>query len=148
MKLMKAALRASSAFAVLALVTHGASAAPPSRGANAKLSAPVPNDGKTYVAQRAITVDPVTKELRKPTAEEIRALVANLKSLTSRSTEGLRVVTRPNGTRQVNLQGRFQNVVVARPAADGTMETRCVTTFEEAADFLGLVPAESGAAAE
>ena len=41
----------------------------------------------------------------------------------------------------MDLQDRLQSVVLARPNADGTSELRCVTTFEEAAEFLGLVEA-------
>jgi hypothetical protein len=29
--------------------------------------------------------------------------------------------------------------MLARPRADGSIETRCVFTFEEGAEFLGLV---------
>jgi len=33
--------------------------------------------------------------------------------------------------------------MLARPADDGTFETRCVFTFEEGAEFLGLVEDDS-----
>jgi hypothetical protein len=94
---------------------------------------------KQYKATRAITVDQQTGALRVPTAQETQELVDGLETMTNRSTVGLQPATHPNGTKAVNLQGRFQSVILARPNPDGTSETRCVTTFEEAADFLGLV---------
>jgi hypothetical protein len=109
-------------------------------------AAPQSQAGKTYVPTREITVDKQTGKVRKPTAEETQELVASLSSMLSRSTEGLTARTLPDGARQVTLEGRFAPVAIARPRADGTMEVRCVTSFDEAADFLGLV--ESGSAAQ
>jgi hypothetical protein len=93
---------------------------------------------KKYVATRDITVDKQTGQLRRPTADEVEALVTQLTQMTNRSTEGLQQVAGTNGI-SIDLQGRFQSVILARPAANGTSELRCVTTFEEAAEFLGLV---------
>jgi len=93
---------------------------------------------KKYVATRDITVDKQTGQLRRPTAEEVAALVTQLTELTNRSSEGLQQVAGSNGV-SIDLQGRFQSVILARPAANGTAELRCVTTFEAAAEFLGLV---------
>jgi hypothetical protein len=112
-----------------------------------QLARPADDDTRTYVAERNITIDAKTGRLRKPTPEETKELVDSLRSLTNRSSKGLTAVTRPDGTRQVNLQGRFGNAVIARPNPDGTMETRCVTTFEEAAEFLGLRPETASEAA-
>ncbi|HEY7171484.1 MAG TPA: hypothetical protein VH417_11595 [Vicinamibacterales bacterium] len=98
---------------------------------------------KKYVATRAITVDRQTGQLRVPTAEETQELVDRLVAMTNRSTDGLQAVTLANGTTTVDLQGRFESVMVARPNPDGTSEVRCVNTFAEAADFLGLVEAPS-----
>lgn len=104
-------------------------------------AAPAVNDGKTYVATREITVDKQTGQVRKPTSEETKQLVDQLKVMTSRSTEGLTAKTLADGTKQVTLEGRFGTVTIARPRADGTMEVKCVSSFEDAADFLGLVDA-------
>lgn len=98
---------------------------------------------KKYVATRAITIDAQTGALRIPNAEETQKLVDSLAALTNRSTEGLQATTLANGTKAVNLLDRFQSVILVRPNADGTSETKCVTTFEEAADFLGLVEDKS-----
>ncbi len=95
-------------------------------------------NGKKYVATREITVDKQTGQLRKPTPEETDALVAQLTAMTNRSSEGLQQVAGRNGV-SIDLQDRFQSVMLARPNADGTSDVRCVNTFEEAAEFLGLV---------
>lgn len=104
-------------------------------------AAPQAGDGKTYVATREITVDQQSGKVRKPTASETQELVATLRQMTSRSTEGLTAKTLADGTKQVTLEGRFGPVTIARPRADGTMEVRCVSSFEDAAEFLGLVEA-------
>ncbi|HVG20551.1 MAG TPA: hypothetical protein VNI02_15990 [Blastocatellia bacterium] len=104
------------------------------------LTPPAVNDTRTYVAERKIIIDAKTGKLRMPTPGEVSEMIASLRSLTNRSSEGLTATTHPDGTRQVNLKGRFNSVVVARANADGTMETRCVSTLDEATAFLSLRP--------
>lgn len=98
---------------------------------------------KGYVATREIILDQATGKLRKPTAQETEEMVAQLKALTNRSTEGLTVKQHANGMASMDLQGRFGGVVLGRANADGTTEVRCVFTMEEAEDFLGLVASTS-----
>jgi hypothetical protein len=93
---------------------------------------------KKFVATKEIIFDKAAQKLRKPTAEETQAMVAQISTLTNRSSEGLTGRTLANGTKQVNLQGRFSGVVIGRANPDGTMEIRCVTTLDEAVSFLGL----------
>jgi hypothetical protein len=93
-------------------------------------------------ANQNITIDPVTGKLRKPTVEEARALVNTLTGMTNRSTRGLDVEHHADGSSRVDLQGRFQNVIVAKPNPDGTSEVRCVSSMEEAASFLGVDPSK------
>lgn len=100
------------------------------------------DDTTVEFANQKITIDAQTGRLRKPTVEEARAIVEAVTHLTDRSSEGLRVKKGPNGSRLVDLQGRFQSVVLAKPNPDGTNEVRCVTSLEEASDFLGLDPAK------
>jgi hypothetical protein len=102
-----------------------------------------PGQAKKYNPTRAITVDDQTGALRLPTAQETQTLVDRLVALTNRSTDGLQVSSLPNGVAALNLDGRFAPVMLARPNPDGTSEVRCVTSFEEAADFLGLVEDKS-----
>jgi len=39
----------------------------------------------------------------------------------------------------VDLNGGYNGVLLGRPGNDGSFETMCVFTFEEGAEFLGLV---------
>jgi len=93
---------------------------------------------KKYKATKDIVLDKTTGRLRKPTQEETDAMVSRISVLTNRSSEGLTVNQRSNGMKSVDLQGRFNSVVLGRANADGTTEVRCVFSIEEAADFLGL----------
>jgi len=94
---------------------------------------------KKYVATRPLTVDTQTGTLRLPTPQETQELVDSLIEMTNRSTEGLQVRTLANGTKTVDIDGRFQSVMLARPNDDGIWEMKCVTTFDEATEFLGIV---------
>jgi cytoskeletal protein RodZ len=94
---------------------------------------------KRYIATREVIADETTGQRRKPTAEEIETIVAQVTALTNRSTEGLTPTSRPDGSTMVNLENRFSNVTLGRVNEDGTIEVRCVTSMEEAAEFLGLV---------
>ena len=102
------------------------------------------NNGKSknYVATKEIIFDQATQTLRKPTAEETSAMVAQISALTNRTTDGLTAQTRADGTKQITLQGRFGGVVLGRANADGTTEVRCVTSMAEAVEFLGLAEAQ------
>lgn len=93
---------------------------------------------KKYKATKEIILDQATGTLRKPTQEETDAMVAQISSLTNRSTEGLTTTQSANGTQKMDLQGGFGGVVLGRATADGGTEVRCVFTLEEAMDFLGL----------
>jgi len=94
---------------------------------------------KKYVSTRPIKVDQQTGTLRLPTPQETQELVDSLIEMTNRSTEGLQVRTLANGTKTVDIDGRFQSVILARPNDDGIWEMKCVTTFDEATEFLGIV---------
>lgn len=98
---------------------------------------------KRYVATKEIVRDKVTGQLRTPTPEETRLMVDQLKTLTNRSSEGLKAKQYPNGMVGVNLEGRFGGVVLGRDTADGGTEVRCVFTMQEAVEFLGLEEAPS-----
>ena len=93
---------------------------------------------KKYRATKEIVLDKTTGKVRKPTQEETDAMVSRISVLTNRSSEGLSVNQSSNGMKSMDLQGRFNSVMLGRANADGTTEIRCVFTIEEAADFLGL----------
>lgn len=132
-----ALVMATGLFVLLGIETIGFSGSTPRRGFK-----PNPmsiQEARKYRATKEITVDKQTGQRRLPTAEETLELVDTLAAMTNNSTEGLQETTLPNGVKAIDLQGRFAPVTLARPNADGTMELKCVTGFEEAAEFLGLV---------
>jgi hypothetical protein len=94
---------------------------------------------KKYIATKNIVVDRETGRARKPNEKEVKELVDNLRELTKRPTENLKSAEVAGGGDAVDLDDGFAGVMLARPNADGTFETRCVFTFEEGANFLGLV---------
>jgi hypothetical protein len=100
---------------------------------------PTPPEGKRYIATKSIVVDKETGRARKPNDQELKELIEALAVLTKRSDENLSSVVGENGGVSMDLDGGFAGTMLARPNPDGTMETRCVFTFQEAADFLGLV---------
>ncbi len=92
---------------------------------------------KRYIPTKNIVVDRETGRMRKPNDKELNELVDNLRTMTKRD-ENLESVSLPNGGVALDLDGGFGGTMLARPNADGTFETKCVFTFEEAAEFLGL----------
>lgn len=93
---------------------------------------------KKYKGTRAIVVDKQTGQVRLPTEQETQDLVNSLAAMINTSTQGLQETTLPNGAKAIELNGRFASVALTRPNADRTTETRCVSSFAEAAEFLGL----------
>lgn len=64
--------------------------------------------------------------------------LANLiREKTNRSSEGLVKKKHPNGGISMDLQGRFQNLVLSRFNSTGEPSTACVTSVEEANLFFG-----------
>jgi hypothetical protein len=61
-----------------------------------------------------------------PTPVELQGL-RTLEAITSRSIEGLTFDRRPDGTLSIDLQGRFQNVLMAAPGQDGRLDISCHT---------------------
>jgi hypothetical protein len=71
------------------------------------------------------------------TPEEARKLTEGIKPLVNQSTEGLVEVKHPDGSVSMDLQGRFQNVSVARKEADGSVTQSCVNNIAAATAFFG-----------
>ena len=94
---------------------------------------------KKYKGTKNIIVDRNSGAVRKPTTEEVEDLVKTLQAATKRSDENLQSSPVAGSGVALDLDGGYSGTVLARPNADGTMETRCVFSFEEAAEFLGLV---------
>ncbi len=100
-------------------------------------STTMPNQ-KRYKATRPLVVDRQTGQARLPNQEEVDQTVATLSVLANRP-ESLPEAPAAAGGIAVDLEGGFGGVMLARPNEDGTWETRCVFTFAEGAEFLGLV---------
>lgn len=93
-----------------------------------------------WVGTRAILRDTKSGKLRKPTETETRELVKSIRQLTARSA----VRTQSTATRGGVTEMAPVQIVVARATEDGGMETLCVQSLEEAAEFLGLVQQPAG----
>jgi len=74
-------------------------------------------------------------KLRQVTREEQAELAALSKNL-SRSTEGLQVVTRNDGSKMMDLQDTFQEAVMVRKTTDRKLESACTNNIEDAKKFL------------
>ena len=93
------------------------------------------NNDESDRAQAASTPAPL------PTREQILS-DPFLRNALSRSTEGLEVVRRSDGSLMVDLQGRFQSISTARIDSEGGVEIGCAETHDSLADFLTAHPPE------
>ena len=100
-----------------------------------------------WTATKPIVFDAATKQLRKPTAAETVAIVRSLRELTFAHGQ-MNPTTQADGTRIAHADGGFAQIVVGRAKEDGSMETRCVASFDEAVDFLGFVAESTNGATE
>jgi hypothetical protein len=74
------------------------------------------------------------------TPEEAQKLAAGLKDKLNQSTEDLVQVRHQDGSVSMDLQGRFQNVTVARINKDGSVSQACVDNPGAAGAFFGIDP--------
>ena len=77
-------------------------------------------------AGMVVGIDPASGELGPPSADQIQAMQRDSDPTLDRSTEGLEVITLPDGSQRVNLQGRFRSYSVLTVGADGTTRVDCV----------------------
>jgi hypothetical protein len=107
---------------------------------------------KNYVTSNAsgqtVVVDRESGQQRPLTAAEAKVLAQGLAQLINQSTEGLVQVKHANGMVSMDLQGRFQNVLLAKREADGTVSQSCVDNVDSAAAFFEIDPALINAAAK
>ncbi len=92
------------------------------------------------VAGQDVQVDPQTGKMKPLTPEEAKRLADGLKGMLNKSTEGLVEVQNVDGSKSMDLEGRFQNVTVARENTDGTLSQSCVDNPSAAAAFFGIDP--------
>ena len=81
-------------------------------------------------------MDKQTGKPRAATEAEARETVRRLSALLARPTVAPQVTYRRDGTLAANVEGYFDRAVIARPRANGTFETRCVSTLDDAVAFL------------
>lgn len=106
---------------------------------------------KNYVTSNAagqtVVIDRQTGQTRPLTQEEARRLAEGIRKLVNQSDDGLVEVKHEDGSVSMDLQGRFQNVMLAKKDADGKVSQSCVNDLEAAAEFFEIDPALLGIAA-
>jgi hypothetical protein len=102
--------------------------------ASAQHAAKTKNDAENVNNGQQAASDAAGK-LRQVTRDEQAELAALSKNL-SRSTEGLQVVTRNDGSKMMDLQDTFQEAVMVRKTTDGKLESACTNNIEDAKKFL------------
>jgi len=133
---------------IVAVLALGVTAAVSLRGSQAKSSAAPVNHGQENARAKTslrlsvhdIPLDPQNGQVRPLTQEEAQKLAAGIKELVNQSTDGLQPVRHADGTVELDLQGRFQNIAVARRNDDGTIAESCVDNPKSAAAFFEIDP--------
>lgn len=99
---------------------------------------------RTFVTRRVgnqdILINSQTGEIKPLTPEEAQRLANGIAPMLDNSTDGLAQVRHADGSVSMDLEGRFQNVTVARVNADGTIEQSCVDNPRAAAKFFRIDP--------
>ena len=86
------------------------------------------------------SVDGATGQKRPLTPGESQQLAEGIKTLVDQSTDGLKEVQHKDGSVSIDLEGRFQNVMLATQNEDGTVTQACVNDRQSAAEFLQINP--------
>jgi hypothetical protein len=97
----------------------------------------VPNTGRTASTFQTTNQ---TAQIKPLTQEEAQKLAAALKELANQSQEGLKQVRHADGTVSIDVQGRFQNVALAKRNEDGTISQTCIDNPASGALFFGIDP--------
>ena len=143
-------LPALIALASVVLVIAAISAV--SRQLNAENPSAPPENSKKYmtvkVAGQDVQVDRQTGKLKPLSAQEAQELAEGLKKMVNKSAEGLTEVQHADGSVTMDLEGRFQHVVVAREAEDGSLSMSCVDNPKAAASAIGVDPKLLGVKAD
>jgi hypothetical protein len=127
-------LRAS--LVVAAFVASGTALPSSSWTLNAQTQKVIREDLVKKLTGKKIRVDKQTGQPRAATDAEARATVQQLTTLLERPTAPPHIDYRRDGTQVANVDGYLNQAVIARPRANGTFETRCVSTLDEAVAFL------------
>lgn len=92
------------------------------------------------VGNQDIQIDPQTGQIKALTPDEAKKLAEGLAPMLDNSADGLVEVQHSDGSVSMDLQGRFQQVTVARVNSDGSLETSCVNNPRAAAKFFRIDP--------
>jgi hypothetical protein len=137
----RAALFASAllvAGAATAVARYGSHADGPARAATPATSQPDARPGNglvtVEVGGRKLQLNAQTLQQGPLAQEQAKQIADALKD--NKSAEGLVEVKHEDGTVSVDLQGRFQNVMLAKRNDDGSVSAECVDTPEAAQQFL------------
>jgi biopolymer transport protein ExbD len=134
----------ASVVTALSMRTQSTSAKPQVEARAQKMTSGNKNLVTSNASGQIVVLDRQTGQSRPLTSDEARILAEGIKQLVNQSTEGLVQVQHANGTVSMNLQGRFQNVLLAKKEADGTITQACVDNPEAAAAFFEIDPALLG----
>lgn len=92
------------------------------------------DDANVSASGQKVAVDPATGKIRRPTQEEIQDLVSGMQL--NDSVEGLTPKIVGNSTIAIDLQGRFENVMIVKINPDGSLSKACVVSPQSAKEFL------------
>ncbi len=92
-----------------------------------------------------VFIDPATGETRAPTKEELAAISSAARESRNKSSEGLIIEYRPDGSKHVNLRGRFMHSMRVTLDADGSTSYRCT---DHGDDAHASTPASAAAPAD
>jgi hypothetical protein len=79
-------------------------------------------------------------QIRPLTPDEAKKMADGLKGMLNKSSEGLVEQHNADGSIEMDLQGRFQSVTVARVNKDGSVTQSCVDNPRAAGAFFGIDP--------
>jgi hypothetical protein len=102
-----------------------------------RLNSLTPKTGRTATTAQAGFQ---TAQIKPLTQEEAQKLATALKELANQSQEGLKQVRHADGTVSIDVQGRFQNVALAKRNEDGTISQTCIDNPASGALFFGIDP--------
>lgn len=115
------------------------------QGASPMTSQTARNYVTANAAGMVVVRDRETGKTRPLTSAEALHLAEGIRALVSQSTVGLVEVRNADGSYSMDLQGRFQSVMLAKREDDGTVSQACVDNVEAAASFFAIDPALVGA---
>lgn len=121
-----------AAGAVTAIARHESTPGAPIRSAAATEAGK--NLVTVEVAGKKLQVDARTLQQGPLTQDQAQEIAIALRD--NKSTDGLAQIRQANGSLSMDLQGRFQDVVIAKKNDDGSVSQACVDTPKAATTFL------------